>query len=269
MSQLSAAVNNGQVHLVTYQELVAAMQLQKGYNLSATTNVARFQAQVILTLARQAQERDPNGPPLLIGHEEWYQAFLGVTGQTRENIPIFTRLAYEYRQTQLVDYNGEHVIKKIQYSDFPELAVNVKISWPETADLPSRYSFQDTLSTPHLKVTNNRVITFRLLDFGDMIVYDDIQGLTGRPTSGILGLLFRVIGEGQVLQSRMSISKDGLQINRTQVRKGPFHITETVTVEPNGHAEKGLPPRRQDLLAVAQRLKQVIKIRYVPFKFPW
>jgi hypothetical protein len=110
------------------------------------------------------------------------------------------------------------------------------------------------------------VITYRLLDFGDMIVYDEIQGLTGRPTSGILGLLFRVIGEGEVSYSRITISDDGLQITRARAQKGPIVITETVTVQPDGKTEKGLPSGRRDLQALEKKLKRPLRIRYVPIK---
>ena len=66
------------------------------------------------------------------------------------------------------------------------------------------------------------MIAYRLLDFGDMIAYDRVQGLTGRPTSGILGLLFRNIGEGRVVASRMAISHDGLQVSRAKAKKAFF-----------------------------------------------
>jgi len=103
------------------------------------------------------------------------------------------------------------VIERIEKGKMPRIAINVMVGWPKSAELPKKYSFVDTLSTPKLKVTNHREITYRLLDFGDMIVYDDIHGLTGRPTSGILGMLFKIIGEGRVVQSRISITPDGLK----------------------------------------------------------
>jgi len=252
--------------VVSREELREAMQQQTGYDPTATTNVARFQAEVLLHLARQARERNPEGPPLLIHHGDWFWAFLEANQLALSQAPNYSLQAWNHQQDQLIDYNLKHVIKKAERGPSPQLAVNVKVSWPDTAELPAKYSFEDTLSTPNLNVTNHRVITYRLLDFGDMIVYDEIQGLTGRPTSGILGLLFRVIGEGEVVHSRITISADGLQITRAQARKGPIVITETVTVQPDGKTEKGLPAGRRDLPALEKKLKRPLRIRYVPLK---
>ena len=147
------------------------------------------------------------------------------------------------------------------------MAINVIVGWPKRTELPGKYSFADTLSTPRLKVTNHREISYRLLDFGDMIVYDQINGLTGRPTSGILGMLFRIIGDGRVVQSKMAVTPDGLQINRTHAKKGPFSIKETVTVLPQGITQKWLPNDRPDLLDIEMLLKRPLKIRYLPLEF--
>ena len=106
-------------------------------------------------------------------------------------------------------------------------------------------------------------MTYRLVDFGNWVVYDEIEGLTGRPTSGILGFLFRIIGEGRVLQTRMAISKDGLQINRAIAKKGFIKRIDTVTVYPDGKMEKDVPAGRPDLLELANRIKQPLEIDYV------
>lgn len=252
---------------VRLDEIVRAMRTQTGYDPTATTNVARFQAGVILDLARQARLRDPDGPPLLIGHDAWFHAFLEAFGLTYETAPHYSRLAFQHQQDQLVEYRTERVIKKVDDGPMPVITVNVKVFWPENENAPSHYSFEDTLATPRLKVTNARVITYRLLDFGDMIVYDEIRGLSGRPASGVLGLLFRVIGEGRVLCSLIKISDDGLQITRAQVRKGPFQVTATVTVQSDGRTEKGVPANRFDLTAIEDQLKKPLRIKYVPMKW--
>ena len=70
-----------------------------------------------------------------------------------------------------------------------------------------------------MRVTNERVISYRLMDFGEMTVFDDIKGLRGRPTSGVLGFLFQLIGEGRVVENRMAISDDGIQVARARARK--------------------------------------------------
>lgn len=265
-AKLFARSNTKPVQIVTRQELINAMRLQKGYDPTATTNVPRFQGQVILQLARWARDCEPNGPPLLIDHTDWFYAFLEANDLTIEEAPTFSLLSYHHGQDFIIDYRTEVVIEKVCKGSSPILAVNVIVFWPKTAQCPGKYSFHDTLSTPHLKVTNRRVITYRLLDFGDMIVYDDIHGITGRPTSGVLGVLFRIIGEGRVVQSRIAISSDGLQITHAHAKKGIFSVKSTVTVYPNGRTEKNVPTDRKDLRALAAQLKQSLKIKYISWE---
>ena len=265
LSVCSAVSNHLVVRKVSSAKIAEAMALEQGYDATATTNVARFQSAVLLRLARTAQQCDPTGAPLLIGHAEWFEAFLHKHRLTRSEAPTFARLAYEHQQDQIVDYRPGRVISAVKRGEKPVFAVNVKVTWPETETLPDKYSFEDTLSTPNLKVTNHRVITYRLLDFGDMIAVDQIRGLTGRPTTGLLGFLFRFIGEGLVVQSRMMVSNDGLLIARARSKKGVFGLTTTVTVHPNGKMEKGLPAGRKDLRLLEKRLKERFEIEYVPF----
>ena len=53
------------------------------------------------------------------------------------------------------------------------------------------------------QVTNHQEIRFQFLVFDDMIMYDKIKGLSGRPLTGFLGALFKVLGEGSVrIESR-------------------------------------------------------------------
>ena len=164
----------------------------------------------------------------------------------------------------VVDYRDGRVVRKVEKGPRPQLAANVVIRWPERPGAANRYSYRDTLSVPRLKVTNARVITYRLLDFGDMVVYDEIEGLTGRPTSGLLGLLFRAIGEGRVVQSRMAISRDGLQVSRARSKKAFLGVTATATVFPDGRSQKDVPEDRPDLLALERQLRRDLDIEYVP-----
>jgi hypothetical protein len=158
----------------------------------------------------------------------------------------------------------DHVIRTVGAGPTPELALNVRLWWERTDDTPDRYSYLDSLSTPRLSVTNRSVITYRLLDMGDMIVYDQIEGLAGRPTTGALGLLFRVMGVGSVVWSRTAIAPDGLQITRARAMKGFIGVTSTLTVYPDGRTEKDLPVDRPDLARLEERLKDPVEVEYVP-----
>lgn len=248
---------------VPREEILSAMKACEGYDPTATTNGARFQAEVLLRLARRAAD----GPPLLIGHAEWFSAFLERTGLTREKAPLFMRLSYEHAQDLQIDYRGDRVVESAE-GPRPAFAANVAVWWPDKQGAPTSYSYEDLLSSPHLEVTNERLMAYRLLEVDGMVVYGEVEGLLGRPTSGILGALFQLIGKGHVKESRMLISRDGLQLSRAWAKKWAMGVTQTVTVHPDGHMEKDVPPGRPDLQALAARLEQPLRIRYRPFKPP-
>ena len=107
--------------------------------------------------------------------------------------------------------------------------------------MPSRYSYDDLASTPRLRVTVERAYRYRLLDLGDQVLFDEIQGLYGRPTSGLLGLLFTLIGEGRAVLSRMAFASDGTQVVVGQAKKAFLVRTATVTIQPDGTAEAACP----------------------------
>ncbi len=248
--------------VVSRAEIIEAMRQCSDYDPTATTNGARFQADVVSYLARKARERDPQGLPLFIGYEDWFRAFMEVTARTEDAMPQYAQLSYQYKQNTEIDYRADRVINKVKEAPTPELAANVRVWWKDQPGKPDRYSYRDTLSIPNLRVTNRQVISFRLLDFGNWIAYDEFDGVTARPTSGVLGFLFRFIGEGRILQTRMTVSKDGLQVMRATAKKGFIEKTTTVTIYPDGKMEKDVPPDRPDLLELEKRIMQPLEIDY-------
>jgi len=101
-----------------------------------------------------------------------------------------------------------------------------------------------------------------------MIVYDDVQGVSGRALGGLLGAMFRVIGDGRAVRSFMAVSNDGLQVTVTTARKGFVSVTQEAVVFPDGRGEKGLPRNRPNLAAIEARLRRPFEIRYVPLSVP-
>lgn len=251
--------------VVERDEILHAMKQSQGYSLTATTNGPRFQAEVLLRLASDAEARDPRRQPLFIGHREWFDAYLERTGLTRDRAPLFVRLSDEYGQDTIVDYRRDRVVTGTPAVNAPLRALNVCIWWPEREGGPKSYSYEDTLQTPQLKATNERVITYRLLDYGDFTAQNEITGLRGRPTTGILGMLFQLIGEGRVVEGRIAVAADGLQIARARSRK-LFEVVTTVTVYPDGRTEKDVPPGRPDLVAIDALLKQPLRLRHPPME---
>ncbi len=120
-------------------EVLSAMKACQGYDVTATTNAARFQAEVLLRLARQARAERPNGAALLIGHAEWFSAFLDRTGLSTDKAPTFARLAHQYGQDLQLDYRADRVIESGE-TIRPDFAATVKIWWPERPGGPNSYS---------------------------------------------------------------------------------------------------------------------------------
>ena len=97
---------------VPFQRLLAAMQLQTGYDLTATTNAARFQASVLLYLVRQTMHYYPQITRLLIPHDVWFKAFLATLNLPESEAPDFLKLGYEHQQDIRVDFDQAHIVRK-------------------------------------------------------------------------------------------------------------------------------------------------------------
>jgi hypothetical protein len=240
------------------------MALQQGYDVTATANAVRFEAAVLLHLVRCA--RDSSRSPLFIDHEDYYRAYLRRTGLTDAEAPVYMRLPFELGQDILVDFRPERVIQEVLEGTAPELALNVMAWWPDRPGVPSSYRYEDLHAEPRLQVRHDRVHTFRLLDFGDKFLCDEIEGLYGRAVSGVLGLLFDMIGEAQVVRSWTALTPDGWQVARATAKKF-FVVTQTVTIVPDGTTHKGLLEDRDGLAELETRLKEPFSVVYAPMQF--
>ena len=269
----SAAAQGCVVDTVSKAELRAAMQEVRrpphdGYDLLATTNTTRFQSAYFQVLIRQGQRRRPPGGTLFIPPDHLWWEFLSVAGLA----PTEGKKAPPNRRWAVSVHQGIHIffappdsiIRTVKHGRMPEvMAADVRLSWPDQPSGSNKFSFVDTLSVPKLKVTNHQEIRFRFLVFDDMIMYDKIKGLSGRPLTGLLGALFKVLGEGSVKYSRSSISTDGLEVVRARAKK-IISKTATVTINPDGKAQKGIPSGRDDLAEIEARLKQRFEFEYYP-----
>ena len=255
------------VRRVTQAELVEAMRQVNGFDPTATTNGARFQAEVMFELVNTVADSGRLDKAMFITPEDWFRAFLVKTNLTAETAPQYVKLAHQHQQYMWVDARFDEVIEKVEDGERPVMALNVIFGWPDERGVDDEYAYQDTLSTPNLNVTNHRVITYRLLNFGDRFFFDQIDGLTGRPTTGLLGLLFRLIGEGRVVVTGIAISEDGLQIVRGTAKKAFMGVTTTATIQPDGQSEKDVPEDRSDLMALEALLEKPFEMAYKPLKW--
>jgi hypothetical protein len=264
LSALATDVSSSGARVVPRAEMLAAMRTCQGYDLTATANCPRFQAEVLFKLLRANRAREPGGGVLFLDHADWLAAYLMRTGLAADAVPLFMRLSDQHRQDMEADDRAGQVVEQVIEGPTPLIAANVRVGWPAVPGGTDRYSYDDTHAIPKLRVTNERIMTYRLLDFGDLVVYDEIEGLRGRPTEGFLGVLFDIIGEGHVEWSRTAISADGLQVSRARAGKGFFHVESSVTVFPDGRVEKDLAKGRPDLLPLDERVRRPLQIRYRP-----
>jgi hypothetical protein len=264
---LVAGVASGaEPRAISREEILAGMRRCQGYALTATANGARLQVEVLLHLIHEASASDPTRRPLRVGHREWFEAFLERTGLAPDEAPLYVRLPHEIGQDLVVDYRRERVLEEVLAGPDPRTVANVRIFWPDSPDSPDTFSYDDRLADPNLRVTQKRVITYRLVDYGDRIWYAEVQGLYGRPTTGALGMLFRIIGEARMVETRTALSSDGLMVVHGHGKKLFIDRKGTVTVWPDGRTRMGVPEGRPDLEGLAARLKEPLEIRFRPFE---
>ncbi len=244
----------------------AAAHVHGEFDIVATTNWTRFYSALYLGLVHDAMERRPEGGVLFFPAESLFWEFFAVSGLTdTSKAPADLLWSRQLGAGTWLAYRPGGIVRKVEKGSDPRLAVNVRISWPDREDGQDNYTFFDTVSVPQLKVTNRRVITFRQLDFGDMVVHDKIEGVSARPLTGLLAAFFSLIGEGSIKYSRSAVAPDGVQVMRVKAKR-VFSVTATVTVYPDGRGEKDLPESRPDLAAIEERLKQDLEIEYHPYR---
>ncbi|MCC6318442.1 MAG: hypothetical protein IT361_12215 [Gemmatimonadaceae bacterium] len=245
-------------------EVIAAMREEHrlGYNLRATANGARLQAGVLLRLAHAAHARDSLGVPFLVTFDDYEAAFREVTGVSDDSLPVFIRIATRYRESLLVEHRMSHVLERIIEGRQPLLALRVRGGWADASQ--KSYSYEDNSGSPHLRVRHDRDTRYTIVDYGNMVLHDQIRGIGGRATSGVLGLMFDLLGDARATQSRFAFADSGVQVARVSAKKGPFSVTQTVTVLTSGVAEKGTPRGRDDLKAIARTLeRERVSLAYV------
>lgn len=224
-----------------------AAQQRLGYRLDRIGHAGRLQAGVLLHLATPRP-----GALLRVDHRDYEQAYRQVTGLAREQLPSFVREAAQAGEDLLVDTRTEAVVDGTPPTGLRR-ALNVKAGWPAVPGAPASYRYLDTSSQPHVETQRDQVGTWRLLDYGDAVVLDEIEGLSGRARSGLLGALFDVIGSARVLRSRFAGLPDGGAVVHTTVRSA-LTVSRSAWVTPGGEVVATLPSEREDVLATEARL---------------
>jgi len=231
----------------------------RGYDTSATTNQSRFVADFLFALARRPEITDPSGT-FQVQPERFFEAWLDVAGKRADQAPVSMRKVLEYGQRFVIDTRMS--VRISPASSEARQVLGVRASWPDAPDDAEHYSYHDTMAEPSIRLRHDRIITYQLIDFGDFVAYENMQGIRGRPTSGALGALFNLLGMAEILQSRFAVAEDQTQVNRSRVKK-LFSFTALTTISPEGVAQRGIPDDRNDLRALADRLEAEIQIEAV------
>jgi hypothetical protein len=248
---------------VSRQEIRAAMGHHGPYSLTSTTTSMLFGSRALLALVRERRRTVPGTTRFLIDHADWFAAHLETAGVSYEEMSESARAGFDHRQDVLVEY-GPDVIEQVVQGPAPITALDVTIASPDTGDLPSTFSYHDTLSVPKVDVFNERVIRFRMLEYDSALVFDDVTGISVKPL-GFLSALFGLLGRPDLKETRLAVSEDFWQVVRGRVKVFPgISKTGTAFIEPGGKGHERAPPDRPDLRALAQRLRGRIELRYRP-----
>lgn len=246
---------------VPREEMLQAMATHGAYNLTATTTSVRFGAEALLELVRRRREKAPGSSRLFIDQSDWFTAHRETAGVIYGEMSEAARAGFEHHQDVLVDY-GTGVVEQVLEGPAPILALDVTISWPDSADAPSSFTYRDTLSVPRVEVHDSRVIRFKLVEYDDMLLFDQIDGISVKPL-GFLSAVFALVGKPDLKQNRVAVSADQWQVMRGRVKVLlGISKTGTAVIAPDGRGHEDIPGARPDLEALEQRLKRPVRLRY-------
>lgn len=248
-------------------QLVTALLEQRalGYRLDAIANAVRLQTGVFLRLAAE-EDASPAPRALRIRHADWMAAYAEVTGMAPEATPAWVQVPFRHHEDILVDGRTAGVIDLAATPQPPRRAMIVTAGWPVTRGAPTSYTYEDRSTDPAIETTRAQVNGYHLLDYGDAIVLDGIHGVGGRATSGLLGVVFDLLGHARAVQTRLAIAADGTQVSRTTARKG-LTLTRAVAIAPDGKVAATLPADRPDLAEIDARLaRMAVQMAYRPLQ---
>jgi hypothetical protein len=248
---------------VSRDEIRQAMSVHGPYSLTSTTTAMLFGTRALLAIVHHRQQDAPGSTQFLISHDDWFAAHLETAGVPYAEMSPSARSAFEYRQDLLIDY-GPQVVERTIEGPIPITALDATLFWPDSGDAPSEFSYKDTASVPKLDMFNQRIIRFKVLEYDDMLMFDQVSGISVRPV-GFLSAVFAVLGKPDLKETRLVVSADYWQVMRGRVNVVlGMSKTGTAFIEPNGRGHEGAPPDRADLAALAQRMKGSIEHRYGP-----
>ncbi|HEX3274217.1 MAG TPA: hypothetical protein VHR43_05125 [Gemmatimonadales bacterium] len=246
---------------VSREDMLRAMARHGAYNLTATTTSMRFGAEALLALV--ASHRRPVGGRvrLFVDQTDWFSAHRETAGVSYDAMSAAAKAGFEHHQDAVVEY-GPDLLEKVEKGPTPLQVLDVTISWPDSAGAPSSFTYRDTLSVPRVEVHDSRVIQFKLVQYEDMLLFDEIRGISVKPM-GFLSAIFALVGRPDLKQTRVAVSADQWEVVRGQVKVFPgISKTGTAVIEPGGLGHEDVPAGRADLDSLRRRLERPVKLRY-------
>jgi hypothetical protein len=241
--------------------ILQAMSAHGPYSLTSTTTSMLFGARALLAIVRQRQREAPEATQFLIQHDDWFGAHLETAGVPYARMSESARAGFEHRQDVLVDY-GPQVVKQIEEGPAPQTSLDITMFLADSSGASAEFGYKDTLTVPKVDVFNQRVVRTKMLEYDDMLVFDQVSGISVRPL-GFLSALFTVVGKPDLKETRLATSEDYWQVvrGRVNVMLG-ISKTGTATIEPGGRGHEGVPRDRPDLVSLAEQVRRPIEVRY-------
>ncbi len=240
-----------------------AMRSHGAYSLTSTTTSMVFSARALLSIVQRRQHEAPEDTQFLIDHADWFAAHLETAGVPYDRMSESARAGFEHRQDVLVDY-GPQVVKEVEEGPVPRTSLDITMFVADPAGGSSEFGYKDTLTVPKVDVFNQRVVRTKMLEYDDMLLFDQVSGISVRPL-GFLSALFAVVGKPDLKETRLATSDDFWQVvrGRVNVMLG-ISKSATATIEPDGRGHEGVPRDRADLVELAKRIRRPIEVRYGP-----
>lgn len=230
--------------LVSERVIEEAIRGRRGYDITATPNQGRFLADLLLDLADRYRKRRPSGAPLLIRQQEFFPAFLRVTGLSAEEAPPGFRKAYRYRQRMVVEYRSDRVVEGVRQGPEPRQALSVRAAWPDTGSCRRATPTRTPCPIPTSGSARSGTSPTACSSTWPSSCTIGWRGSPAGPRAGPLGALFDVLGMAEIRQSRFVPAGQGAQVTYSRVRKvAPGETFATVTAD--GRARRGLPEDRR------------------------
>jgi hypothetical protein len=241
--------------------ILQAMRDHGPYSLTSTTTSMLFGARALLTIVRQRQREAPDETQFLIHHDDWFAAHLETAGVPYAQMSESARAGFEHRQDVLVDY-GPQVVAEVEEGPTPRTSLDITMFLADSSGKAAEFGYKDTLTVPKVDVFNQRVVRTKMLEYDDMLLFDQVSGVSVRPL-GFLSALFTVVGKPDLKETRLATSGDYWQVvrGRVNVMLG-ISKTGTATIEPGGRGHEGVPRDRPDLVALAKQVRRPLDVRY-------